>query len=185
MILLTKTSDQTRQKRHTLSTCTIITQTLGTLCSPPLIPCYSLDYLSWQLLDQPFIFYIFSSFHPSLPLFPHVVYNSWGVLCFFASPPPSPILPSFPFPFPSSSPFPYPLLLSFPSPLPSRSHPVFVHGFHPRPHSRSHPVPAPSPSPSPFPPPTPCSSPFPCPTPIPPPTPFAPFRPSNPVTLSV
>ena len=25
---------------------------------PPLLPCYSLDYLGWQLLEQPFFFYI-------------------------------------------------------------------------------------------------------------------------------
>ena len=56
----------------------------------PLLPCYSLDYLGWQLLDQPFLFYIFSSFHPSLPCFPHGVYC--GFLRFLASLPPSPIL---------------------------------------------------------------------------------------------
>ena len=27
---------------------------------PALLPYYSLDYLRWQLLDQPFLFYIFS-----------------------------------------------------------------------------------------------------------------------------
>ena len=27
---------------------------------PPLVPCCSLDYLGWQLLNQPFLFFIFS-----------------------------------------------------------------------------------------------------------------------------
>ena len=27
---------------------------------PPLLPCCSLDYLGWQLLNQPFLFYLFS-----------------------------------------------------------------------------------------------------------------------------
>ena len=89
---------------------------------PQLLPCFSLDYLGWQLVDQPFLFYIVSSFHPSLARFPRGVYNACAVSCgFFASLPPSPILSSFPLPFPlSSSPFPSPLLLlSFPSPLPT------------------------------------------------------------------
>ena len=30
------------------------------LALPPLLPCCSLDYLGWQLLDQPFLFYMFS-----------------------------------------------------------------------------------------------------------------------------
>ena len=40
-LLITKTSDQTRQRRHTLSTCTILTGALSSLCSPTLFPCYS------------------------------------------------------------------------------------------------------------------------------------------------
>ena len=48
---------------------------------PPLLPCFSLDYLGWQLLDQPFLFYVFFSFHPSLPRFPHDVYNSCAGSC--------------------------------------------------------------------------------------------------------
>ena len=84
MILITKTSDQMRQREHTLSTCTILIRALSTLCSPPLHPCYSLDYPGWQLLDQPFLFYICSSFHPSLPRFPHGVYNYFAVSCAFS-----------------------------------------------------------------------------------------------------
>ena len=34
MIIVTETSDQTRQRGHTLSTCTILTCALSTLCSP-------------------------------------------------------------------------------------------------------------------------------------------------------
>ena len=37
---------------------------------PPLLPCYSLDYLSWRLLDQPFLFYIFFLFPLKSPPFP-------------------------------------------------------------------------------------------------------------------
>ena len=40
MILVTKTSDQTRQWGHTLSTCTNLTWALSTLCSPP---CFLVD----------------------------------------------------------------------------------------------------------------------------------------------
>ena len=88
---------------------------------PPLLPCCSLGNPGWQLLNQPFLFYILFAFHPCLPRFPRGVYSYLTVSCvFFVSLPPSPIL--FPFPL-SSSPFPSPLqssLLSpFPSPLPS------------------------------------------------------------------
>ena len=38
---------------------------------PPLLPCYSLDYLGW----------LFSSFHPSLARLPHGVYNYFAVSC--------------------------------------------------------------------------------------------------------
>ena len=48
---------------------------------PTLLPCYAVEYLCWQLLDQPFFFYIFSSFRPSLPRFPHGVYKSCAVSC--------------------------------------------------------------------------------------------------------
>ena len=60
----------------------------------PLLPCYSLDYLSWQLLNQPFLFYIFFSFHPNLPRFPHGVYNYFAISCVFrlSSALPDPIL---------------------------------------------------------------------------------------------
>ena len=38
------------------------------LVLPPLLPRCSLDYLGWQLLNQPFLFYIFFSFHSCLPV---------------------------------------------------------------------------------------------------------------------
>ena len=50
---------------------------------PPLLSCYSLDYLGWQLLNQPFLFYICFSFHPCLLHFPHGVYNYFAVSCAF------------------------------------------------------------------------------------------------------
>ena len=134
----------------------------GYLVLPSLLPCYSTDYLGWQLLDQPFLLYVFSSFSPKSPPFP-----TWrlqllcGFLRVFASSPPSPILSSFPFPSSSPSPLPLPFLSPFPSCAPSFVSPFPV------------PVSAPSPSPTPFPPPT----------PIPLPTPFDPSRPSDPVTL--
>ena len=73
----------------------------------PLLPCYSLDYLGWQLLDQPFLFHIFPSFHPSLPRFPHGVYNCFDVytLLRLSSALPDPILvpvPVFLVPVPIS-----------------------------------------------------------------------------------
>ena len=107
---------------------------------PPLLPCYSLDYLGRQLLNQPFIFYIFFAFHPSLPRFPHGVYNYFAVSCAF-----SPLFhPPRSYP-PSCSRYPRP-----------RSHLRYCPRFRPRFRSRSHPVfvygsPPPSPFPSPFP----------------------------------
>ena len=53
----------------------------GYLVIPPLLPCLSVDYLGWQLLDQPFLFNVFFSFHPSLPRFPHGVYNLCAFSC--------------------------------------------------------------------------------------------------------
>ena len=78
----------------------------------------SLDYLGWQLLDQPFIFYVFSSFHSSLPRFPHDVYNSYAVSC-----------------------------ASSPLFRPPRSYPRSRSRPRPRPRFRSCPVPAPVPVP--------------------------------------
>ena len=106
------------------------------LVLPPLLPCCSLDYLGWQLLNQPF----FSTFF----LFPPVC---------------------LPFPL-SSSPFPYPLLSPLPSPLPSPfasyvrlrvPNPVLVPAPSPLPFPfpscapsfTSTPVPVPAPPPSP------------------------------------
>ena len=112
---------------------------------PTLLPCYSLDYLGWQLLDQPFFFYIFSSFHPSLPRFPHGVNNYFAVTCASSAlfrPPPS--YPRSRYPCPRSH------LRYCPHFCPrsrtrSRAHPVFTYGP---------PPPSPSPSPSPPPPPS-------------------------------
>ena len=53
---------------------------------PPLLPCCSPGYPSWQLLNQPFLFYIFSAFYPCLPRFPHGVYSYFEVSCTFLSP---------------------------------------------------------------------------------------------------
>ena len=39
------------------------------LVLPHLLPCCSPGYPSWQLLNQPFLFYIFFAFHPCLPRF--------------------------------------------------------------------------------------------------------------------
>ena len=100
------------------------------------------DYLGWQLLDQPFLFYFFSSFHPSVPRFPHGVYNSCAVSC--ASSPLFRPLPSYPLSRSCSRSHPCPRshLRYYSHFLPHsrpRSHPVFIHG-------------SPLPSPSPFPP---------------------------------
>ena len=112
------------------------------LVPPPLLPCCSLDYLGWQLLNQPFLFYMFLSFHPCLPRFPHGVYNYFAVSCVFSPlfrPPrsysrsryrrPRSHLRYCPRFRPSSRP---------------RSHPVFVYGSPP-------PSPSPSPPPAPVP----------------------------------
>ena len=107
---------------------------------PPLLPCSSPGYPSWQLLNQPFLFYIFSAFQPCLPRFPHGVYSYFEVSCAFLSPfhpphfysrsrclRPRPHLRYSPHLRPRSRP---------------RSHPVFVYGspppspFSPRPRSR-------------------------------------------------
>ena len=49
---------------------------------PPLLPCYSLDYLGWQLLDQPFCLHFFL-FQPKSPRFPHGDDNYFAVSCAF------------------------------------------------------------------------------------------------------
>ena len=86
MILVTKISDQTRQRGHTLSTCTKPYLGPEHLVLPPLFPCCSLGYPGWQLLNQPFIFYISFPFHPCLPCFPHGVYSYFAVSCAFSPP---------------------------------------------------------------------------------------------------
>ena len=120
---------------------------------PSLLPCCSLYYLGWQLLNQPFLFYIFFYFHLYLPRFPHGVYSYFAVPCAFSplfrpprsysrsrrfsprshpvfvygSPAPSPSPPR-----PRSRPRSRPTLLrSFPPPFPFP--------LCPRPHDRSHP----------------------------------------------
>ena len=179
---------------------------------PPLLPCCSLDYLDRQLLNQLFFVCVFFSFRPSLPRFPHGVYNSCAVSC--ASSPLLRPLQSRPRSRSRSHPCPRSHLRycsRFRPRYRPRSHPVFVHGspppspfpfpFPPRRRSRlcfhcvppfasTHViVPAPSPSPSPFtssfPPPTPFPSPFPPPTPIQPPSSFVPSGRSNVVAPSV
>ena len=52
MILTTKTSDQTRQKGHSLYLYSSYLNP-GYLVLPPLLPSYSLDYLGRQLLTEP------------------------------------------------------------------------------------------------------------------------------------
>ena len=187
MILLTKTSDQTRQRGHTLSTRTVRTYALGTLCPPPLLACYSLHYLGWQLLDQPFLFYIFLRPTQVSPV-SHMASTTlvrFLALLRLSSALPNPIL--VPAPFPSSYPFPSPLRLTCPSPLPS-PFPLCV-----RPRVSipvSVPVPAPSPLPSSFSSYAPSFTSTPAPVPVlasspspfPPPTLFAPSRFSDPVT---
>ena len=58
MMLTTKTSDQTRQRGDTLSK--ILVQFLlkpWESCASPPASLLFLDYLGWQLLNQPFIVY--------------------------------------------------------------------------------------------------------------------------------
>ena len=141
MILVTKTSDQTRQRGHTLSTCTNLTRARSTLCSPPLLPCCSLGYPSWQLLNQPFLFYIFFAFHLCLPGFPCGVYSYFAVSCAFSPPfrPPQSYSRSR-YRRPRSHLRYSPRFCPRSRPRP-RSHP------RPRPRPRPHPVPAPVPVP--------------------------------------
>ena len=142
-----------------------MTQALGNLCSPPLLPRCSIYYLGWRLLNQTRLVCVFFIFPPKSPPFPTSRLQLFlcGFLRLFASPPPSPIPSPFPFsspfpfpllpsltfplpsPFPSSSSFLFPLLPSFPFPLPS-PFPFCVPSF------ASNPVlvPAPFPSPPPF-----------------------------------
>ena len=113
--------NKTRQRGHTLSTCTVLTQALCTSCPPPSPVLFS--RLSGLAGSGPILSFLrFFSFHLSLPRFPHGAYNSCAVSC-----------------------------ASSPSPRPSRSfsrsrphsHPVFVHGL-------STPVPVPAPVPAPI-----------------------------------
>ena len=111
---------------------------------PPLLPCCSPGYPSWQLLNQPFIFYIFFAFRPCLPRFPHGVYSYFAVSCAFLSP------------------FRPPQSYSRSRYRRPRSHLRYSPHLRPRSRPRSHPVfvyGSPSPSPSPFPP---CAPSFAC-----------------------
>ena len=159
MILITKPSDQTRHREHTRY---LYNSYLSSeyLVLAPLLPCCSLDYLGWQLMNQPFLFYIFFSF-PARRLRLFCVF-----LRFFASLPLSPILFSFPFPL-SSSPFPSPLLYSISSPFPS-AFPSGVRLRVPLPVPVLVPAPSPYPSPSPSCAPSFTSIPVPVPAPSPP-----------------
>ena len=100
---------------------------------PPLLSCCSPGYPSWQLLNQPCLFYIFFAIHTCLPRFPHGVYSCFAVSCAF--------LPPFRLPQSySCSRYRRPRShLRYSPHLRPRSHPVFVYG-------------SPPPSPSPFPP---------------------------------
>ena len=81
------------------------------LVLPSPLPCYSLDYLGRQLLNEPFLSTLFSLSTQVSPVPTSCQQLLCAFLRFFAFPPPSPI--------PSSFPFSYPLLLSLASPLPS------------------------------------------------------------------
>ena len=80
MIPISKVSDQTRQRVHTLSNGTVVTQALGTLCFPTFSLLFSRSP-GWQLLNQPFLLYVFFSFHSSFSRFPHRVYNYFTFSC--------------------------------------------------------------------------------------------------------
>ena len=112
---------------------------------PSLLPCHSIDYRGRQLLNGPFLVYVFFLFSPNSSLFPTSRLPLLRVfLRFLTSFPPS----LFPSPFPSSSQFPSSLLLSFPSPPLSSFHSC-VSPWVSTPSPVPVPVPAPSPLPSP------------------------------------
>ena len=161
---------------------------------PPLLPCYSLKHLGRQLLNQPFLVYIFSL---STRFFPvsHIASTTlvWflSLIC-LSSALPDPIFVPVPFPssllllFPSSLPSPFPSPSLFSARLRVSTPPVFVPFPAPSPLPSPFPscvpsfpftpvlVPAPSPSPTLSPSPSPFTSPSP--SPFPPPTPI-PTRP--------
>ena len=73
-----------RDKGDTLSLLVQILLGPWAPCAPPLLPCCSPGYPSWQLLNQPFLFYIFFAFHPScLPRFPRGVYSYFACACVY------------------------------------------------------------------------------------------------------
>ena len=103
------TFDHTRQRGHTLSTCTILIKSWVT-CAPPPAFLLSSRLSGWEATGPTLSFLRSFLVPPKSPPF-----STWrlqvlcGFLCFFASLLPSPIL--------SSSPFPSPLLLAFPRDL--------------------------------------------------------------------
>ena len=124
-----------RDKGDTLSLLVQILLEPWAPCAPPLLPCCSPGYPSWQLLNQPFLFYIVFAFHPCLHRFPHGVYKSCAVSC--AS---SPLLRP-PRSYPRSRSHLHCCSRFRPRSCP-RSHPVFIQGSllpspsSPRPHLR-------------------------------------------------
>ena len=144
----------------------------GYLVLPPLLPCDFLDYLGRQLLNQLFLVFVFLSFRPSLPRFPHRVYIFLlflALLCLsFAVPDPI-LVPVILVPVPISatalvsvpvpSPVPscvrprvsilVPVPVAAPSPLPSPFHLAFLRSPPPTFLSPLRPRPVPDPVPAP------------------------------------
>ena len=112
---------------------------------PPLLPCCSLDYPGWQLLNQPFLFYIFSLSTRVSPVSRTASTTILRFLALFHLPSalPNPVLvPVIVVPVPISA----TILASVPVPVPVPIRCSSM-GTHPRSRPRSHPVPAPVPVP--------------------------------------
>ena len=198
MILITKSSDQTRQKGYILSACCQFFYVSPKCLVVTSLPSFHfLGYLGHEQLNRPCLvpgtrFFLFSPKYPTFPTLRLQLLR--GLLRFLVCPPPSPIPVLVPVPVPVYAPlvsFPSPHRSCFhlifvpvpvpaPSPLPSQF-PSYLHSLASTPVS----VPAPSPSSSSFPLPTPSRSPLPPSTPIPPPTLFVLSYPSDSVTPSV
>ena len=176
MILITRTTHHAQQRGHTLSTSTVLTVLSTFFVLPSLLPCHSIDYLGRQLLNEPFLVYVFSLFQPKSASFPTSrLQLLCGFLRFLTSSPPSPLSSSFPSRSPPhlsshlnycsrfrprSCPrsilvlvhgvsIPVPALVSARSPLPSPSI-SYLRSFATTPVLVPAPSPAPSPSTSPF-----------------------------------
>ena len=117
MIPITKVSDQTRQRVHTLSNGTVVTQALGTLCFPTFSLLFSRSP-GWQLLNQPFLLFVFylstqvspvSHIASTIILYFHAVLRLSSALS-------NSVLAPVPAPLPAS--VPVPILYSFISPNP-------------------------------------------------------------------